>query len=382
MPQHVLIRAVAGPGAATPAPLVAAGSVLLPAPAVRAGAAAAPSAVAVTAGVPAPDLPDAGAANWQHSSGAWIPAGYPTPETTGFAALGYAYEDLTDSAQINYWTPDSGTESSPNVIEGIKTWDHDIRIQTGAEWITFRGCDFSNRGNWAIYLEAGVSNIRFEYCTIHAPTNEDDDVIDSSSPRLQAASWSAGGNGPYTFDHCLFYWVADGPYTIGSDVTFTNNCIHDLTYWSSQFFPPNGDHTNGAGPDGGASSPQTYQHNTFIMVRHTTGQAFDQTSCLNFAQDDPTAYDSLIVDDNVFIGNQGGHVILGYEPGKGGSPGTNIQFTNNLHSVFGTSNPPRAAYHSQPTWNESPANNVWSNNRYYANNSDCTILGTLPPVTT
>ena len=115
------------------------------------------------------------------------------------------------------------------------------------------------------------------------------------------------------------------------------------------------------------------------MIRAKNGQAFDQTSCINFAQDDPAAYNNITVDRNFFVGNQGGHMILGYEPGKGGAPGANFAVTNNVHSSWGTSSPPRAGYHSQPTWNTAPANNVWTGNTWVDGSG--VTQGILAPVT-
>jgi hypothetical protein len=326
--------------------------------------------VAVDSGV------DAGGA-YTHSSGVIVPPGFPNPTNTGFRALGLTDAMLTDSAKIFYDVGDSGTISSPNVITGIRTRNHDIYIRTGTHDITFRGCDLSNRGDWAVYLQRSVSRIRFEYCDIHGEDKNDDRAINASSTRLQAAIWSAGAD-TWTVDHGNIYWLADGPYTIGNDVTVTNTYFHDFTYWSGAFFAPNGDHTNALGPDGGGSKRHRYEHNTFLMVRWN-GTVFDQTSAINLAQDDPTGYDDMVINDNFFVGNQGGHMILGYEPGKGGAVGKNIKVTNNRHSNFGTSSPPRAGYHGQPTWNQAPANNVWMNNVWVGADS-VTPRGTVGPV--
>jgi hypothetical protein len=317
-------------------------------------------------------------APYVHHSGLIIPAGYPNPDTTGWAALGITEASLVASDQIYYGTDDSGTSGHPRVYSGLKVRGHDIRLQQGAHDITFRGCDFSNQGDWAVYLEAGVSNIRFEYCTFHGEDHADDRAIDATSTRLQNGIWSAGENGPWTVDHGRFYWVADGVYTNGNDVTVTESCFHDFTYWSGDWFAPNGDHTNALGPVGGSSTRHLYQHNSLVMIRWN-GAVFDQTSCVNLAQDDPTAYADITIDDNFLVGNQGGHLIAGYEPGKGGAPGQRIRITNNHHSAFGTASPPRAAYASQPTWNAAPANNVWTGNTWWK--ADGSYGGAVAPVT-
>lgn len=319
-------------------------------------------------------------AAYTHPSGVIVPAGFPNPNNTGWAAKGLALTQLALSDSD--WRIDaskSGTPGNPNVISRKRWFNQDVRVFAEAHDVTFRECDFSTIGVWAVYLEPGSTRIRFEDCTFHGHSLTDDVTI-AGSDRLENGILSAGCT-DWAVERCNFYWLTGGIYSNGSDVSIRDNYFHDFTYWSGTYFAPNGDHTNASGPAGGSSKRQVYQHNTVLMIRAANQVVFDQTSCFNFAQDDPTAYDNITVDNNFFVGNQGGHMILGYEPGKGGAPGTNFKVTNNIHSNFGTASPPRAGYHGQPTWNTAPANNVWTNNVWVGADST-TVQGTLAPVTT
>ena len=271
---------------------------------------------------------------------------YPSAATTGPAAGGYTSLTPQTAAQIHAagpWPPwvqviGGGPPSGSLLVEACS---FTAGIDCYASNISFLGCQIATSS--VITGSVAALNIRgnntlIQYCQISAP---------DTMTRLETPIGSATGASNLTIDSCNLFWCSDGINIGGnaSNVTITNNYIHDLIYYSP-------DHDDCILFEGSDSSV-TIHNNTLL-------NPLDQTSCISLYQNFGTSgYSNVSITGNYLAG--GGYCI--YCGASGSGPLTNMVFTGN---VFSQQFWPAGGFYGplayQPNWGTS--GNVWKDNQW------------------
>lgn len=151
------------------------------------------------------------------ASGHLIPAGYPTPDTTGWRGFGMAESDLT------YHAGSLATTANGQVITGL-----DIRGELDLYHtdVVVRGCRIGMDTATTLGVvnskgTTGGTNVRLEYCEIIGPRGTG--FVDVEGVRVFRTG--------VVVDRCDIHDTADGVIVVGG-TQLTNSVIHDLHYES------------------------------------------------------------------------------------------------------------------------------------------------------
>lgn len=267
---------------------------------------------------------------------------YPDSSTTGPAAGGYTPLTPQTASDIQATGP---WPSWVQVIGGgpptgsllIQSCSFTSGMNIYADNVTFLGCEVTtaNVGNAAIYNHGG-KNFTVKYCQISAP-----DQTSGNSLQYCVDSFGAG---PFTIDHCNFFWwqnaiqVADV-----ANVTITNNYIHDPVLVT-------GAHLDGIYLAGGQSS--------VTVTGNTVLNSQGQTSAIAFFQDNG-GYNGVTLTGNLLAG--GDYCLYA---GGGANAVSNFAATGNQFSrQYFPSGGQFYTVTAQPDWGAN--GNVWANNGWY-----------------
>src|SRR5262249_40382152 len=255
------------------------------------------------------------------------PAGFPTPQNTGWQPTGVTLQPYTGPLTISQ---DGTTIDSADITGMISVTADNVTITRSR--IRAGGTD------WAIRQLPGYSGL----------TLTDDEItsLAGGSP----ADPAIGADGTHitierVYVHNTQRGITPGAYTSVMDSyfdDFTNNT---------------GNHATAVGSSGGTSHV-VIQHNTLGC---NTGECSSALSAYpEVAFGGP--HDDWLITQNLFNGGAF-CVYLGYSPSDGEQPNTNIRFTNNFSGI--KYHPTCGIYGPAASWSDGTGD-VWTNNTWYA----------------
>ena len=264
-----------------------------------------------------------------------IPAGYPSADTTGPAAAGYT--ELTEAEAVTLRDPFDKWHPAPEwcklqddgsyLIEGMHFTSGTLDIYHPN--IHIRGCKFELTKHYCVSFRPSASGCTIEYCEVSSRSGDCDPEVSikESASAQHALSYGISASADnITIRHNNIYWSGDGIIFGGSDVTITDNYIHDLTSWQET-------HNDGVQMFGNQHD-LLIKHNSIIMCLGDRG--LRQTGAVSLFMDRPSpcSYQRVQVEDNFVAGGSFTFYGGGSKNPENTGKNEDVKFINNKMSTY------------------------------------------------